>query len=168
MLVLGLFNGSSGGQAVAESRDALRGAGRPAGLRDGLRQARAQLVAFAVNATRGSPSASLIGVPELLSAQTDIASFTSERGCFSFALLLGRCSTWRWCRLPAAWSGWASAGWRDHGAASQRCCWTFLPRFASPVRCGVNIGIAVLGGARLACGLLLGLPLAAGSACCRA
>jgi len=87
VLVLGLFNGSSGGQAVAESRDALRGAGLPAGLRDGLRQARAQLVAFAVNATRGSPSASLIGVPELLSAQTDIASFTGERG-FSFALLL--------------------------------------------------------------------------------
>jgi ABC-type amino acid transport substrate-binding protein/ABC-type amino acid transport system permease subunit len=87
VLVLGLFNGSHGGQAIAEARAALGTDGGPAPLRAGVQQARAQLVAFAVNATRGSPSASLIGVPELLSAQTDISAFASER-LSSFALLL--------------------------------------------------------------------------------
>ena len=37
--------------------------------------------------TRGSASASFIGVPELLSASTDIASFSSERGT---TYLMGR------------------------------------------------------------------------------
>ena len=40
-----------------------------------------------VNATRGSPAASVIGVPELLSALTDIASFSSER-ITTYTLLL--------------------------------------------------------------------------------
>lgn len=87
IVVLGLFNGSNGGQAIAEARSALRHSGEPATLRDGVRHARAQLVAFVVNATRGSPAASIIGVPELLSAQTDIASFSSERTT-TFTLLL--------------------------------------------------------------------------------
>jgi polar amino acid transport system substrate-binding protein len=42
-------------------------------------RARAQVVAFIVNATRGSPAASVMGVPELLSALNDVASFSSER-----------------------------------------------------------------------------------------
>jgi polar amino acid transport system substrate-binding protein len=87
IVVLGLFNGSNGGQAIAEARAALRRAGMPATLRQGAHHARAQLVAFVVNATRGSPAASIIGVPELLSAQTDIASFSSER-LTTFTLLL--------------------------------------------------------------------------------
>lgn len=87
IVVLGLFNGSNGGQAIAEARAALRRAGAPAGLRDGVMHARAQLAAFVVNATRGSPAASIIGVPELLSAQTDIASFSAERTT-TFTLLL--------------------------------------------------------------------------------
>ncbi|MFN5882078.1 MAG: hypothetical protein ACK44L_10240, partial [Burkholderiales bacterium] len=39
----------------------------------------AQVVSFMVNATRGSPVASMMGVPELLAALTDITSFSSER-----------------------------------------------------------------------------------------
>lgn len=85
--VLGLFNGSNAGQAVAEARASLAAEGRPAGLRAAALRARAQVAAFCVNATRGSPAASLIGVPELLAAQTDIASFSSERAT-TFALLL--------------------------------------------------------------------------------
>lgn len=86
LVVLGLCNGSNAGQAIAEAMIALK-ARRTASLRDAVRMASAQLVAFVVNATRGSPSASFIGVPELLSASTDIASFSSER-ITSYTLLL--------------------------------------------------------------------------------
>jgi ABC-type amino acid transport system permease subunit len=85
--VLGLFNGSNAGQAIAEARASLRAEGRDASLQRAVQRARAQVVAFVVNATRGSPAASLIGVPELLAAQTDIASFSSER-VTTFTLLL--------------------------------------------------------------------------------
>lgn len=87
VLVLGLFNGSNAGQAVAEARANLLAEGRPASLRAAALRARAQIAAFAANATRGSPVASLIGVPELLAAQTDIASFSSESAT-TFGLLL--------------------------------------------------------------------------------
>lgn len=87
VVVLGLFNGSNAGQAVAEARRDLRQGGRPSGLIAAALQARAQLASFAANATRGSPVASLIGVPELLAAQTDIASFSAE-STTTFGLLL--------------------------------------------------------------------------------
>ncbi|SEL87709.1 ABC-type amino acid transport substrate-binding protein [Roseateles sp. YR242] len=87
VVVLGLFNGSNAGQAVAEARRHLRDAGRPAGLLAAALHARAQIASFAANATRGSPVASLIGVPELLAAQTDIASFSAE-STTTFGLLL--------------------------------------------------------------------------------
>jgi ABC-type amino acid transport substrate-binding protein/ABC-type amino acid transport system permease subunit len=105
VLVLGLFNGSNAGQAVAEAHAALRAAvidpalratandpapraaGEGTALRQALWQARGQVMAFVVNAVRGSPAASVIGVPELLAAQTDIASFASDRAT-TFALLL--------------------------------------------------------------------------------
>lgn len=85
--VLGLFNGSNAGQAIAEAHASLLAEGRPATLKAAALRARAQVAAFCVNATRGSPAASLIGVPELLAAQTDIASFSNER-VTTFALLL--------------------------------------------------------------------------------
>lgn len=81
VLVLGLFNGSNAGQAVAEAMLTLREERAPArpGLSAAVYRARAQMVAFMVNATRGSPAASVMGVPELLAALTDVASFSSER-----------------------------------------------------------------------------------------
>ncbi len=85
--VLGLFNGSHASQAVAEARASLVAQGLPAGPVRAALRAHAQIAAFAVNATRGSPLASLIGVPELLAAQTDIASFSIE-STTTFALLL--------------------------------------------------------------------------------
>ncbi|MET0207858.1 MAG: hypothetical protein ABW220_02385, partial [Burkholderiaceae bacterium] len=87
VVVLGLFNGSNAGQAVAEARSALLAQGRAGTLRAAALRARAQIASFAVNATRGTPVASLIGVPELLAAQTDIASFSRE-STTTFALLL--------------------------------------------------------------------------------
>jgi len=81
VLVLGLFNGSNAGQAVAEAMLTLREERAPAqpALSSAVYRARAQMVAFMVNATRGSPAASVMGVPELLAALTDVASFSSER-----------------------------------------------------------------------------------------
>jgi polar amino acid transport system substrate-binding protein len=81
VLVLGLFNGSNAGQAVAEAMLTLRQERAPAqpALSAAVYRARSQMVAFIVNATRGSPAASVMGVPELLSALTDVASFSSER-----------------------------------------------------------------------------------------
>ena len=46
-----------------------------------------QIVAFLVNATKGTPIASFIGAPELLSALTDITSFSSGRAT-TYSLLL--------------------------------------------------------------------------------
>lgn len=89
VLVLGLFNGSNAGQAVAEAMVTLREERAPAqpALSAAVYRARAQIVAFVVNATRGSPAASVMGVPELLSALTDVASFSSER-ITTYTLLL--------------------------------------------------------------------------------
>ena len=89
ILMLGLYNGSNAGQAVAEAMTSLQQESHVAAptLADAMRRASAQLVAFMVNATRGSPAASVMGVPELLSALTDIASFSSER-ITTYTLLL--------------------------------------------------------------------------------
>ena len=89
VLVLGLFNGSNAGQAVAEAMLTLREERAPArpALSAAVYRARSQVVAFIVNATRGSPAASVMGVPELLAALTDVASFSSER-ITTYTLLL--------------------------------------------------------------------------------
>jgi polar amino acid transport system substrate-binding protein len=44
-----------------------------------LSRASTQIVAFLVNAAKGTPIASFIGAPELLSSLTDITSFSSGR-----------------------------------------------------------------------------------------
>lgn len=90
VMMLGLFNGAHTGQAVAEARSRLRAArgGAPVPLADAFLHARTQVVAFSINAVRGSPAASLIGVPEVLSALTDIASFSSERVTTYLVLLV--------------------------------------------------------------------------------
>ncbi|MES2944476.1 MAG: transporter substrate-binding domain-containing protein [Pseudomonadota bacterium] len=90
IVVLGLFNGSNAGQAIAEAMAMLkaeRPGESPPPLFTAVHRCSAQVGAFIVNATRGSPAASVIGVPELLSALTDIASFSSER-VTTYTLLL--------------------------------------------------------------------------------
>jgi polar amino acid transport system substrate-binding protein len=91
ILMLGVFNGANAGQAVAEARSRLMARPGSPGrvpLAAAFRHARSQVISFAVNAVRGSPAASLIGVPEVLSALTDIASFSSERVTTYLVLLL--------------------------------------------------------------------------------
>jgi hypothetical protein len=87
---LGLANGSNAGQALSEAIWSLR-AERDAGTGGlfgrALGRSATQIVAFLVNAAKGTPIASFIGAPELLSALTDITSFSSGRAT-TYTLLL--------------------------------------------------------------------------------
>jgi polar amino acid transport system substrate-binding protein len=93
ILALGLTNGSNAGQAISEAYLTLRAeqaepAAGPIGLFPrALSRSATQIVAFLINAAKGTPIASFIGAPELLSALTDITSFSSGRG-MTYALLL--------------------------------------------------------------------------------
>jgi ABC-type amino acid transport system permease subunit len=91
---LGLANGCNAGQAIAEALRTLRSEG--AGLTSdpfdifirALDRAATQIVAFLINAAKGTPIASFIGAPELLSALTDISSFSSGRATIYTILLI--------------------------------------------------------------------------------
>jgi polar amino acid transport system substrate-binding protein len=89
IVALGLSNGANAGQAISEAVVTLRAErGAGAGLFVGaLGRAATQIVAFLVNAAKGTPVASFIGAPELLSALTDITSFSSGRAT-TYTLLL--------------------------------------------------------------------------------
>ena len=88
VLVIGLYNASYAGPAVAEASRALSMRhGHAVPLHLAVRHAGTQVLAFLVNAAKGCSIASVIGVPELLDSLTDIASFSSER-VTTFTLLL--------------------------------------------------------------------------------
>jgi len=90
ILALGLTNGSNAGQAISEAMTSLRGERHLSGMNlflHSLGRAATQIVAFLVNAAKGTPVASFIGAPELLSALTDITSFSSGR-VTTYCLLL--------------------------------------------------------------------------------
>jgi ABC-type amino acid transport system permease subunit len=82
IVVTGLMNGANAGQSIAESITSLRGESRDRSLGlfvEALRRSQVQVQAFLVNASKALPAASFIGAPELLSAMTDISSFSSSR-----------------------------------------------------------------------------------------
>ena len=80
IVALGLANGSNAGQAIGEAMWSLRAEGVQGGLFGrALSRAATQIVAFLINASKGTPIASFIGAPELLSSLTDITSFSSGR-----------------------------------------------------------------------------------------
>ena len=87
---LGLANGSNAGQAIAEAMGSLRaeGVSGPGLFGQALRRAATQIVAFLINASKGTPIASFIGAPELLSSLTDITSFSSGRATTYTILLI--------------------------------------------------------------------------------
>ena len=93
IVALGLANGSNAGQAISEAVVTLRTerAALPMGGFDlfshALARSATQIVAFLINAAKGTPIASFIGAPELLSALTDITAFSSGR-VSTYALLL--------------------------------------------------------------------------------
>jgi len=88
IMMIGLYNGSHAAGGIADAHAALP-AGVPPEARFGLavRAASVQIMSFLVNATKSTSIASMIGVPELLNALTDITSFTSER-VLTYSLLL--------------------------------------------------------------------------------
>lgn len=89
VLVIGLYNASYSGPAVAEASRTLRSRhGHAVPLLMAVRQADTQVLAFMINAAKGCSIASVIGVPELLDSLTDIASFSSERVTTFTVLLL--------------------------------------------------------------------------------
>ena len=89
IVALGLSNGSNAGQAISEAMASLRAeqGDRPGLFAAALRRSAGQIVAFLINAAKGTPIASFIGAPELLSALTDITSFASGR-VTTYCLLL--------------------------------------------------------------------------------
>ncbi|MCC8431656.1 transporter substrate-binding domain-containing protein [Reyranella aquatilis] len=93
IVALGLMNGANAGQAIAEAMHTLRtergGPAVPTADLYGRAVSRSatQIVSFLINAAKGTPIASFIGAPELLSALTDITSFASGRAS-TYSLLL--------------------------------------------------------------------------------
>ena len=93
IVALGLTNGSNAAQAVAEAMLTLR---EERGLATGeaglfsatVSRSATQIVSFLINAAKGTPIASFIGAPELLSALTDITAFASGRATTYMLLLI--------------------------------------------------------------------------------
>jgi ABC-type amino acid transport substrate-binding protein/ABC-type amino acid transport system permease subunit len=86
IVVLGFYNGCYAGVAI---RDARRIAATPGGLAaSALVLAWPQLAAFLINATKASPAADLIGVPEFLSVLTDLTAYSRDRTGVYLILLI--------------------------------------------------------------------------------
>lgn len=89
IVVLGFYNGSYTGRALIEARHALLADPARLGsdaVHDGTAIRRgtivvawSQLVSFMVNATKGSPAADMIGVPEFLAVLTDLTAHLPDR-----------------------------------------------------------------------------------------
>jgi len=94
IVALGLTNGANAGQAIGEAmatlraEPATRGLGEAALFSRALSRSGSQIVAFLINAAKGTPTASFIGAPELLTALTDITSFSSGRITTYWLLLI--------------------------------------------------------------------------------
>ncbi len=89
IVALGLVNGANAGQAIGEAMASLRAEGLTGALFGrALARSASQIVAFLVNAAKGTPTASFIGAPELLTALTDISSFSTGRVTTYWLLLI--------------------------------------------------------------------------------
>ncbi|MBN9086152.1 MAG: transporter substrate-binding domain-containing protein [Reyranella sp.] len=91
ILALGLTNGSNAGQAVSEAVISLHHEGGEKGMTlfvHALRRSATSIVAFLINAAKGTPAASFIGAPELLGALTDVSSFSSGRATIYCIVLI--------------------------------------------------------------------------------
>lgn len=84
ILVIGFYNGSNAGRAI---NDAWQAAQQRSFL-DAVSAAGIQLVAFLINAAKGSPAAGMIGVPEFLNVMTDLTAYTRDRVAVYLVLLV--------------------------------------------------------------------------------
>jgi len=84
-------NGCNAGRAIHEAHQAIRRDATAAGSHSFLRAlslASIQLIAFLINAAKGSPAAGMIGVPEFLNVMTDLTSYSSDRVTVYLILLV--------------------------------------------------------------------------------
>jgi polar amino acid transport system substrate-binding protein len=88
VLVIGFFNGSNAGRAIAEAHQAAGAAAEQGSFLRAVSIAGIQLVAFLINATKGSPAAGMIGVPEFLNVMTDLSAYSRERVAVYLTLLV--------------------------------------------------------------------------------
>ena len=91
IIVLGFYNGCNAGRAIHEAHRAIQQDASPAksqSYRQALSLASIQLIAFLINAAKGSPAAGMIGVPEFLNVVTDLSSYSSDRVTVYLVLLV--------------------------------------------------------------------------------
>lgn len=96
VVAIGFYNGSNAARAIDEANRTLlrRDAATPARATDdrgsgffrAIALASVQLVAFLINAAKGSPAAGMIGVPDFLNVVTDLTASSPER--FSMYVIL--------------------------------------------------------------------------------
>jgi hypothetical protein len=95
---IGLFNGSNAARAIDEAHRLLlrRDARAGPSVRPGVGQsfgrtislASVQLVAFLINAAKGSPAAGIIGVPDFLNVVTDLSTSSRDQVVTHLVLLV--------------------------------------------------------------------------------
>ncbi len=84
VLVIGIYNGANAGRAIRDANQAAQGRSFIAAVS----VAGIQLVAFLINATKGSPAAGMIGVPEFLNVMTDLTAYSRDRVAVYLTLLV--------------------------------------------------------------------------------
>lgn len=88
VLVIGLFNGANAGRAIHEAYQAEAAKfGRCSFVR-AVSVSSIQLAAFLINATKGTPAAGMIGVPEFLNVMTDLTASSRDRVLVYLILLV--------------------------------------------------------------------------------
>jgi ABC-type amino acid transport substrate-binding protein/ABC-type amino acid transport system permease subunit len=85
ILVIGINNGANAGRAINDAYQSLQRSrgdsmeSRQRSFLEAISVAGVQLVAFLINAAKGSPAAGMIGVPEFLDVLTDLTAYSRDR-----------------------------------------------------------------------------------------
>lgn len=95
-VTLGIINGTYAARAIAEAAGSLAAEQTNNSLSESSRhlflsslsRASTQIVSFIVNAIKGTPVASFIGIPELMNAMTDSTSYSADRASAYWLILL--------------------------------------------------------------------------------
>ena len=88
IFAIGLYNGSNAARALGEAHQTLRRQAADTGFGRVVTLASAQMVAFLINAAKGSPAAGMIGVPEFLNVVTDLTANSRDRVTMHVVLLV--------------------------------------------------------------------------------
>jgi len=90
ILVLGAYNGCYASRAIAEVRRTAgeEGQDRMRSMGNAIAVSWTQITAFVVNATKGTPAADMIGVPEFVSVLSDLSAYAWDRTPLFVTLLV--------------------------------------------------------------------------------